>query len=78
LLEALDRRTDGRASVRLAHEVVGFEQDGCGVRVDVVAGRGEGARRFQVQGDFLVAADGSMSNTRAKFVPGEPRRWAAP
>lgn len=58
--------------VRFGHEVLSFDEQGEHVLVRVAKG-GEGAVE-EVEADFMVAADGSMSKTREKFVPNEKRR----
>ena len=69
LLRAVRERL-GPDAVRTGHRVVGFEQDGDGVRVAVRR------RRRGVSGDVLVAADGIHSTVRSLLFPGEgPPRW---
>lgn len=63
--------------VRFGHEVLSFvELQGADgeprVRVRVSKG---GDTVQEVEADFMVAADGSMSQTREKFVPNEERRY---
>lgn len=60
--------------VRFGHEVLSFDEQGEHVLVRVAKG-GEDAVE-EVEADFMVAADGSMSKTREKFVPNEKRRYS--
>ena len=63
--------------VRFGHEVHSFEElrgaDG-EPRVRVRVSKGDDAIE-EIEADFMVAADGSMSQTREKFVPNEKRRY---
>lgn len=64
--------------VRFAHEVLSFEEfrgsDGKPrVKVKVMKGGHEESVE-EIEGDLMIAADGSMSQTREKFVPDEHRR----
>ena len=59
--------------VRFGHEVLSFEELE-GPRVRVRVSKGDGTAE-EVEADFMVAADGSMSQTREKFVPNEKRRY---
>ena len=65
-----------RDTVHWGHEVVSFQQseDGLmGVRVEVkVSERGE---TVVVDGDLLIAADGSMSLIRKHLLPHQHRRY---
>lgn len=62
--------------VRFGHEVLSFEElQGGSVRVRVSKG---GDAVDEVEADFMVAADGSMSQTREKFVPNDMRRYCKP
>lgn len=65
--------------VRFGHEVISFEEiqgiDGkpfVKVRVSKVGADNNDIE--EVEADLMVAADGSMSQTREKFVPHEKRR----
>ncbi|KAG0560071.1 hypothetical protein KC19_10G152400 [Ceratodon purpureus] len=64
--------------VRFGHEVHSFEElqgaDG-EPRVRVRVSKGDDAIE-EIEADFMVAADGSMSQTREKFVPNEKRRYS--
>ncbi|GLJ32651.1 hypothetical protein SUGI_0656950 [Cryptomeria japonica] len=62
-----------RDTVHWGHEVVSFQQSEDGVRVEVkVAQTGQ---TVVVDGDLLVAADGSMSLIRKHFEPHQHRRY---
>lgn len=55
--------------VRFSHEVVSFSHQADGtICVEVVVNGGRGSVKTEVC-DLLVAADGSMSQTRSHFVP---------
>ncbi|KAG6555957.1 hypothetical protein Mapa_001897 [Marchantia paleacea] len=63
--------------VHFDHEAISFEEnaDGRGIKVAVAEG-GNTQLVKEVEGDFIVAADGSMSRTRQYYVPGDKRRYA--
>ncbi|KAH9323536.1 hypothetical protein KI387_018175 [Taxus chinensis] len=62
-------------TVHWGHEVISFQQngDGLGVRVEVKVN--QIGQVVELDGDLLVAADGSMSLIRKHFVPHEHRRY---
>jgi len=60
--------------VRFGHEVLSFEEHAEPPHVRVRVSKGGDAVE-EVEADFMVAADGSMSQTREKFVPNEKRRY---
>lgn len=62
--------------VHFDHEAISFEEnaDGRGIKVTVAEG-GNTQSVKEVEGDFIVAADGSMSRTRQYYVPGDKRRY---
>lgn len=61
--------------VRFGHEVLSFEELDSDPRVRVRVSNGEDTVE-EVEADFMVAADGSMSQTREKFLPNEKRRYS--
>ncbi len=72
--------------VQLGHEVISYEEEsGVGpdkepqvkVRVKKVAGSDDENNIQEYTGDLMVAADGSMSQTREKNFPGEKRRFSS-
>jgi 2-polyprenyl-6-methoxyphenol hydroxylase-like FAD-dependent oxidoreductase len=68
LLDAVRERL-GPGAVRTGHRLVGFSQDGAGVRARF-------AGDVEVSGDVLVAADGIHSTLRSLLFPDEgPPRW---
>ncbi|KAH9539916.1 hypothetical protein CY35_15G081500 [Sphagnum magellanicum] len=71
--------------VQLGHEVISYEEEsGVGpdkepqvkVRVKKVTGSDDENNIQEYTGDLMVAADGSMSQTREKNFPGEKRRYS--
>ena len=75
LLDALPDK--GKGLVHLGHKVVHVEQSTPDSSVTVTVLKTAGSddqEEFKVEGDLLVAADGSMSQTRAQFHPDESRR----
>jgi 2-polyprenyl-6-methoxyphenol hydroxylase-like FAD-dependent oxidoreductase len=60
--------------VRFGHEVLSFEELDSDPRVRVRVSNGDDTVE-EVEADFMVAADGSMSQTREKFLPNEKRRY---
>ncbi|KAK9828478.1 hypothetical protein WJX72_000211 [[Myrmecia] bisecta] len=60
----------------LGHTVTGFEQLGGSKRVRVTAVVNATKEQKSYECDVMVAADGSMSDTRAKLVPGASRRYS--
>ena len=67
-----------RSVVRFSHTVTGFEQRGRRVSVSVMRTREDDQEELTLSGDLLVAADGSMSSTRAKLTGSDARRCAPP
>ena len=66
-----------RSIVRFGHTVTGFERQGARVTVSATrSAEGEAEQQLQLGGDLLIAADGSMSGTRAKLTGSEARRCA--
>ena len=66
--------------VKFSHKVIDFQQPPGSTRVHVVVAKGgkeEPSERIELEADLMVAADGSMSSTRAKFRPDEKRRWVS-
>ena len=66
--------------VKFSHKVIDFQQPPGSTRVHVVVAKGgkeEPSERMELEADLMVAADGSMSSTRAKFWPDEKRRWVS-
>jgi len=72
--------------VQLGHEVISYEEEsGVGpdkepqvkVRVKKVAASDDENNIQEYTGDLMVAADGSMSQTREKHFPGEKRRFSS-
>ena len=66
--------------VKFSHRVIDFQQPQGSTRVHVVVAKGgkeDPSERVELEADLMVAADGSMSATRAKFRPDEKRRWAS-
>lgn len=63
--------------VKFSHRVLDFQQPQGSTRVHVVVAKGgkeDPSEHVELKADLMVAADGSMSNTRAKFRPDEKRR----
>lgn len=63
--------------VQFNHEALSVEnsEDGTSVKVRVAKG-GDTQDIMELQGDLIVAADGSMSRMRQYFVPTDKRRYA--
>lgn len=61
-------------TVRWGHHVISFEEIVARRRVRVQARISQSSLIQEFEGDLLVAADGSMSETRKRFVPDEKRR----
>ena len=66
----------GKSIVHYAHTITAVSQSAESVTATVSKqGDSKGqSEDFEVSADLLVAADGSMSQTRAQYVPNEPRR----
>ncbi|KAK9811813.1 hypothetical protein WJX72_010600 [[Myrmecia] bisecta] len=62
--------------MQLGHTCVAFEQIEERRRVRITAAVGHAGELRSYEGDLMVAADGAMSETRAKLVPGETRRYS--
>ncbi|XP_024403064.1 uncharacterized protein [Physcomitrium patens] len=69
--------------VRWSHEVVSFaelrEANGeprVRVKVSKLGGAENESNVEEIDADFMVSADGSMSQTREKFIPNESRRYS--
>ena len=65
--------------VRFGTMITSVEQAEGGGKVQVKAekkGPADGTERISAEADLVIAADGSMSNTRQKFVPSVSRRQA--
>ncbi|GLJ32652.1 hypothetical protein SUGI_0656960 [Cryptomeria japonica] len=64
-----------RDTVHWGHEVVSFRQSGDGLGVTVEVKMAQTDQTIEIDGDLLVAADGSMSLIRKHFVPHQHRRY---
>lgn len=74
LLNALPDQ--GKTTVKFSHHVTNIQQSAGGL-VTVTASVSsdcDQTHEVQLQGGLAVAADGSMSRTRAQLIPNEPRR----
>lgn len=79
LLDALLASSD-QASVHFGHKVTQIEQSASGSSVTAKVSKalpGGKSEELSVAGDLLVASDGSMSQTRAQYIPNEPRRYVS-
>ena len=69
---------NGKHIVHFGHTITAISQlPGAGAVTATITPQklsGLPAKDLQVEADLLVAADGSMSQTRARFVPNETRR----
>ena len=72
LLDALP----DKSVINFHHTVTDLEQPQGSNKVHVTAEVGENKEKKRFEGDLLVAADGSMSQVRAKYRPEDKRRCA--
>lgn len=65
-----------KSIIHFNHTVTDFQQPEGSSKVQVSARVGDNEDTKSFEGDLLVAADGSMSAVRSKFLPEDKRRYS--